>query len=274
MALKQIKVFGERNTGTRAVIRMIDAAAGLRGAGHPGVSAKDLEPYRQMAEQLEEIMPGAWKKVYREAVRDVQDDAMGPVGAWKHAAPIYGSGFLEFDIRVLFMVRNPYSWALSLFKRPYHYLGQRRDEFEEFLVFPWLTMGRDRVDKILGSPMDLWTLKLEAYQFFEERAREAGTPCATLKFEDFVNDPVSSLGGALGQLVEEPVVVEELTVPTKKNGLKAAERRAYYANEEWRSGLTASAVSIMNNWIDWRIAEKYGYPRLDPADFPDSMASD
>jgi len=121
--LVQIKVFGERHTATRAIIKMIDEADGVGGAGHPGVKARDLQPYREMFDQLLEVMNGPWKKVYREAVRDLQDDKVGPVGAWKHAAPRYGGEFKTYDVRVLFTVRNPYSWIVSLHKRPYHYLG-------------------------------------------------------------------------------------------------------------------------------------------------------
>jgi len=157
--LVQIKVFGERHTATRAIIKMIDEADGVGGAGHPGVKARDLQPYREMFDQLLEVMNGPWKKVYREAVRDLQDDKVGPVGAWKHAAPRYGG------------------------------LGAPKADFLEFLKFPWVTMGRDRVEQILGSPMDLWSRKLEAYQTFEAAALADGTPVETLKFEEFVQDP-------------------------------------------------------------------------------------
>ena len=265
--LYQIKVFGERNTATRAVIRMIDAADGLRGAGRPGVRRADLAPLREMSEQVLGVMNGPWRRVYREAVNDLKDARIGPVGAWKHSAPRYHADFRTYDVRVLFTVRNPYSWILSLFKRPYHFLGPRQTEFETFLRFPWMTMGRDHVDKVLMSPMDLWSKKLGAYQSFEAEALAQGTRVSTMRFEDFVQDPALHLGEALKPLVDVPVQVEELASPTKKGGLAAAERRSYYGSEGWRSGLSTSSVAFINERVNWDIAARYGYARLDPSDF-------
>ncbi len=266
-----IKVFGERNTATRAVIRMIDAADGVTGTGRPGVTGADLRPFREMAQTLEGITGAAWRKVYREAVRDLQDDVLGPVGAWKHAAPVYAPDFVTHGVAVLFTIRNPYSWALALHRRPYHQLGHRVEDFEGFLRQPWLSLGRDRVDKILGSPMDLWSLKLKAYLEFERQAAIGGTRFERLSFEDFVLDPAKSLGAALSALAGREVEVEELEGSTKKGGLDGAGRRHYYASEGWRDGLTASAVAHINARIDWAVAAQYGYAPLDPRDFPDVL---
>lgn len=269
--LVQIKVFGERHTATRAIIKMIDEADGVGGAGHPGVKARDLQPYREMFDQLLEVMNGPWKKVYREAVRDLQDDKVGPVGAWKHAAPRYGGEFKTYDVRVLFTVRNPYSWIVSLHKRPYHYLGAPKADFLEFLKFPWVTMGRDRVEQILGSPMDLWSRKLEAYQTFEAAALADGTPVETLKFEEFVQDPSQYLGAALSALSGHPIKVEELETPMKRDGLKTEARRVRYRDELWRKDLTADCVEVINGRVNWEIAARYGYARLSPNDFPEVL---
>ncbi len=264
----QIKVFGERNTGTRAVIRMIDAADGVSGAGHPGVRRRDLAPFRELGAKLSEEMTGPWRRVYREAVRDTQDDALGVVGAWKHAAPRFGQDFVDYGVQVLFMVRNPYSWALSLHRRPYHFLGPRQDDLATFLAQPWLTMGRDRVDRILPSPMSLWSAKLEAYGRFERDAKAAGVATATLRFEDLVADPAAHLSTALSGLTGTTIEAAPLEEPTKQGGLDAEARRDYYAREVWREKLTRPVVEIMNRWIDWDIASNLGYVRLSPEDFP------
>ena len=266
----QIKVFGERNTATRAVIRMIDGADGVRGAGHPGVASEDLAGFKDLEQRLDVSKGGAWKKVYREAIRDLREERLGVVGAWKHTAPEYGPDFSRFDVRVLFMVRNPYSWAVSLHRRPYHFFGHRIEDFDAFLRFPWMTMGRDRVDKILDSPIDLWTRKLQSYQSFEKAAQAAGTDCETLRFEDFVSDPEVSLGHVLSRLVGFDVTVRELAEPTKPDGLGAEARRVYYDQEGWKQGLTASSVAYINERVDWELAARYGYERLTPDDFPSS----
>ena len=267
-----IKVFGERNTGTRAAIQMIDAASGVGGAGHPGVPQRKLRGFVEQEAALDGVFKDAWKKVYREAIRDQKSAAAGPVGVWKHAAPFYHSDFKRFDVRVLFLVRNPYSWALSLHRRPYHNMGARRADFAEFLGVPWMTLGRDQVDKILPSPMDLWSLKLSAYRQFARDARRDGMPSAVMTFEDFTHDPVGALTEAAEVVSGKVVAFTPVAGSTKKDGVKASERRDYYANELWRADLTAQSVALINERVNWDIAQHFGYARLDPSDFPDGPA--
>jgi len=232
---KQIKVFGERNTGSRAVIRMIDGSSNLRGAGHPGVSREVLQPFR---------------------------DRM------KHTAPLFSKEFVHHDVSVLFLVRNPYSWALSLYRQPYHIIGPRRTDLLSFLKEPWLTLGRDRVERILSSPLDLWTLKLAAYRRFERHAEAAGVPYATLRFEDFVADPAGALTTSLQGLADGVIDINVLETPTKPKGMDAKTRQDYYAREAWKADLTGPSVALINAHIDWALAESYGYARRDPDDFP------
>ena len=265
---KQIKVFGERNTGSRAVIRMIDASSGLRGAGHPGVSREVLQPFRDRMASFDEMDAGPWKRVYKEAARDSFEELLGPVGAWKHTAPVFSGDFAHHDVSVLFLVRNPYSWALSLHRQPYHIMGPRRADLLSFFNEPWLTLGRDRVERILISPLDLWSLKLAAYRRFERNAEAAGVPFATLRFEDFVADPAGALTASLQKLGDGVTGIEVLEAPTKPNGMDAKTRQNYYGRETWKADLTAQAVSFINARVDWELAQSYGYQRLDPDDFP------
>lgn len=262
-----IKVFGERNTGTRAAIQMIDAAAGVSGAGHPGVAGRVIRAFVAQEEALEGVFDDVWKKIYREAIRDLKSEAAGPIGVWKHAAPLYHSDFKQFDVRVLFLVRNPYSWALSLHRRPYHHMGPRRSDMAAFLGVPWMTLGRDQVDRILPSPMDLWSLKLGAYERFARDAREDGVASAVMKFEDFTGDPVGALTEAV-EVVTGKVVAFAPVASTKKDGVQAEERRAHYANELWRGQLTAQVVELINARVDWDLAGRFGYARLEPDAFP------
>ena len=264
-----IKVFGERNTATRAVIRMIDAAPGIQGVAHEGVADETLEPYNDMIRQVEEVYKGPWKRVYREAIKDIRGETLGPLGAWKHGAPLYNAAYREFDVGVIFMVRNPYSWITSLHRRPYHNMGRRNGTLTEFVSFPWMTVGRDNVDKILPSPMLLWPLKLRAYETFKKAAYEDGVPCTWIRFEDFVQFPVKCLTDALKALALPPEGLRALTRPTKPYGKLPEERRSYYGKEVWRGALCCHSVKKINDLIDWSLAESHGYARLDPADFPD-----
>ena len=269
MTLKLIKVFGERNTASRAVIRMIDAAPFLLEAGHPGVDEDDLAKYDVMIDQVSSIYAGPWKRVYREAIKDIRAQAMGPLGAWKHAAPDYDRTYKALNVSVLFLARNPYSWIQSLNRRPYHCMGRRQQNLEEFLVFPWLCLGRDNIDPILSSPMYLWSLKLAAYQRFRDRAAVDGVSSAVMRFEDFVQNPVLALNRALLSMDVESGGLRSFPEATKPEPHLTSGRKMYYLNEEWRNDLTSTAVSLINDMVDWSIADQFGYTKLDPADFPD-----
>lgn len=264
-----IKVFGERNSATRAVLRMVDEAPLLAEAGHPDVDEDDLEKYDIMIQQVTSIYSGPWKRVYREAIKDVRAREMGALGTWKHAAPEFDPVFAAMNVSVLFLVRNPYSWVQSLNRRPYHCMGRRQQELEDFLVFPWLTVGRDNVEPILSSPMYLWNLKLRAYDRFRSAAADAGVRTAVLRFEDFVQNSVLSLNRALTSMGVEPGLLKAIPGDTKAKGQPGRERRHFYLNELWREDLTSGAVSLINDMVDWDIAEAHGYAQLDPADFPD-----
>ena len=264
-----IKVFGERNTGTRAVLAMLDAAEGVQGVAHEGVADEELEPFEEMIREVEAVYSGPWKRIYREAIKDIRAETLGPLGTWKHAAPLYDPAYREAGISTVFLVRNPYSWIVSLYERPYHNMGKRGGALEAFLRFPWLTVGRDNVDRILPSPMLLWPLKLRAYAAFAEAAKADGVATATIRFEDFVQFPAQTLNRAMGGLGLKPEGLKAFARSTKPRGKQADQRRSYYASEEWRADLTAPAVRIINDIVDWELAEVYGYSRLDPASFPD-----
>ncbi|MEM9268219.1 MAG: hypothetical protein AAGA78_04710, partial [Pseudomonadota bacterium] len=156
-----MKVFGERNTGTRAVIRML--------RGQPGVSLRvsaRRRPEKDMALEaaIETHFKGGWRKLYLSALAHDQDPEITTSDPWKHAAPKLTPALIHGNVRTLFTVRDPYSWALSMARRPYHMRGPRPESFEAFLTRPWMSAARERVPPVLPSPLHLYCAKLEAYQ--------------------------------------------------------------------------------------------------------------
>ena len=256
-----IKVFGERNTGTRAIMRMIASVEGLH-------IERGNAPHPQFAEGLANVEAnerGIWKRIYREALKDARQDSLGPLGAWKHAAPHYCEAYKNADVKVIFMVRNPYSWALSLFRHPYHILADRPRNLTGFLSQRWLTLRRDGLAMpVLDSPMRLWTLKLRAYAAFRLAAGSGRT--AIIRFEDFVHAPESELARTLAgfNLPNAPIVA--LAEPTKPGGQSGADRQRYYAGEVWREALTPTDVALINAMVDWDIAAAHGYQRICPSE--------
>ena len=262
----KVKVFGERNTGTRAAIRMIAAAHGVEEHVHPPIDEDVERFYSDWLERVGAAYSGPWRRVYRETVRDMRQEKLGQTGAWKHGLAEYHPDYAEEGIAVLFMVRDPYSWILSMHRRPYHYQAQRNVDFDIFLRRPWKCVGRDRIGPLLDTPLELWNRKVESYGAFMTAAKNHDVPTAVLRFEDFVQQPTSALKNALKCLGAQPSNLRTLA-PTKPMGKKARERRYYYGQRKWLVDLVRDDVDFINSAIDWDLAQSLGYEMLDPADF-------
>ena len=257
----RVKIFGERNTGTRAVIRMMIGADNIEEFVHPELPDAELARFETWIESMNKLHKGPWRRVFREAVRDRRQEIFGPMGTWKHSTAIYDPAYAETGVKVLFLVRNPYSWLLALHKRPYHGLGRRDGDFNEFLSRPWATLRRDNVAPILENPMQLWNLKMQSYPGFIAAARRDGVGTALIRFEEFVNAPAHALKKALRSIGVDATGIKAGR-PTKPMGRKARERRDYYGRERWRNELSANAIRAINANIDWDIAHAFGYERI------------
>ena len=68
------------------------------------------------------------------------------------------------DILILTLTKNPYSWLLSLYRKPYHQTTRNTQSFETFLLAPWETIARENcgIQKI-NNPIELWNIKNRAY---------------------------------------------------------------------------------------------------------------
>jgi hypothetical protein len=100
---------------------------------------------------------------------------------WKHAcAPtrVYVGLHADASRSIVFVVtsKNPYSWLLSMWRHPYHYLGAKPATFNAFLRRPWGVVGRENFEGCGGdpqrharhqqhfaSPVDLWNRKLRSW---------------------------------------------------------------------------------------------------------------
>lgn len=265
-----IKLFGERNTATRAVKQMLRATNGVNliNAKRPD-DLGNVEWARLMA-SINLYISKDWRKVYVDALRDNVAHHSAPLAMWKHAAPRWHSSFLEQDVATIFCVRNPYSWALSMARKPYHMKGARTGDFLSFIKRPWLTERRDNTDIVLSSVMELWNKKLRAYADFADQAEQVGGQYCYLRFEDFVQDPSAALADTL-HCFGARAHTQPIAVSTKPNGMPLDALQTYYAQEHWKRRLTAPTVQAINSVLDWALVDQFCYQRLDAADFPQSL---
>lgn len=265
---KFVKVFGERNTGTRALIQMLAAQPNIRVQPKGEVGAINLPENSELRAKIDATHRGRWRKVYRNALRDREQALACPTKAWKHTLPIWDEAFEHKEAHVIFSVRNPYSWALSLFRRPYHQIGPATGRMLDFVTQPWLTVSRDNMPAILSTPMELWNGKVEAYGAF---VRQANVPVRVLRFENFIADPEVEVRQVLTDFGMMAGSTRPITHSTKDPSKTLEEISAYYKREDWKASLTEKVVSTINASVDWSVAAQYGYYRLDPSDFPSRL---
>jgi len=191
MQARRLKIFGERNTGTNALAELI-----TRNIGEILCSGVADEVVADLPERLRSIV--SLDEPYRLFLRHaIVDDIFSVVPAecmFKHTAPEFSPRFIEQEVGVIFLVKNPYSWLVSMFRRPHGMLLPKVDDFSLFLRRPWLTLARDNLPRVLASPIEMWNRKVAAYCRFGSAATQHGLPFCVLRFEDFVQGSTRGAG--------------------------------------------------------------------------------
>jgi hypothetical protein len=244
----RIKIFGERNTGTRYL---------------QGLVERNL-----VARCLTGVVPKWAKRVGGRRGRDAyfrwtyprnlgqKHSLVAPPGELRRL-----SGYSE-DLIFLTLTKNPYSWLLSLHKRPYE-RSMKIESLEEFLLAPWPdSAGRERLDRPHNNAIEIWNRKNAAYLRLAD-----GVRCLNLRYEDLVLDPAVTLQDIASRF-EVPFATdsfEALEESTKnEDGAKDfAWYRDYYGQERWRAQLDARVVGIINEHLDDEVLAGFGYERIE-----------
>ncbi|MHA3976558.1 hypothetical protein ACW9UR_02630 [Halovulum sp. GXIMD14794] len=269
MSAHVVKIFGERNTGTRALGLMLRQ---LPGVTHRISGAVEVPGDGDLEAAIETQMRGAWRKLYLHALRDEAAARKAAADPWKHAVPRLTPAMIAARAGVVVMLRNPYSWLIGLARRPYHIKGPNAETLEGFIARPWMTEQREGLAAVVASPMDLWSAKAAAALDLPQKAEAEGLRCTLARFEAFVADPegvARACAVALG-LPEGEMEARERNTKPGEAGLVALQ--AYYAAELWRDWLTSGAVARINARLDRGLVEALGYAWLEPGDFPDRLA--
>jgi len=250
---KLVKIYGERNTGTNYLSQLIRL---------------NLE-----VEELPGIVPNYIMDIQRlllgeEVVRDIYFTITCRYNlGWKHTCvksdeviKTYGVA-KKHNLSFVTVTKNPYSWLLSLYRRPYHQYWREKPNFEKFLRTPWKTVGRDGVRKMLPSPVELWNIKNSSYLKLEN-----SFPCLNLRYEDVLYDPESAI-----QLIAETFFYEmrsarfqNLESSTKEGDKDYGFYLDYYLTEEWKNELSPRAISIINERLSSDLMNFFGYYLLCP----------
>jgi len=244
-----LKIFGERNSGTTFVQRLL---------------AQNL-PVR--------ILPGGVPRViYRglpfEFVRDMwfRWTDRRNLG-WKHAFPDV-ENIRKFSLRkplaVVCVCKNPYAYLLSLFRRPYH-LGFSEGNFFSFLNTPCSIVRRERAPGVFQNPVELWNSKNRAFLDLSL----SNLPAMLLRYEDVLANPEAAVEKiSRGFQLKRQGQFRGVYLSAKGDkGRKFDDFQLYYLKEKWRDELMQREVEFINRFLDADLCRDLGYDVLNPGDF-------
>ncbi len=246
-----LKLYGDRNTGTNYLTRLVELNLDI--SLLPGVVPAWVA-------SLQRLMPG------HESLKDAYDlmTRRRTLG-WKHAAAppvafVRASSACSPGLRFVTLTKNPYSWLLSLFHRPYASLSAPRTDLFKFALRPFETPRREGLCRLTSrTPIEIWNAKNKSYL---ELA--GGVPTRHVRYEDLVLNPRATLSDLCSSLAIEPRRVDFVNVEESTKGDHAtyANYRQRTLTEQWRNALDRETVALVNEQLDGDVMSRFGYERL------------
>jgi len=240
-----VKIYGERNTGTNYLAQLMQKNMDiqlLRGEAHP---------------MVQKISP--WLEWPRNAYFAYTfADNLG----WKHAVAVTKQQLYDYALvdRLSFitLTKNPYSWLLSIYHRPYHFRKHKGDLIE-FINKPWPVLGRENFSGSFETPMAMWNIKNQSYCALRNYA-----PAINLRYEDLLANPEAMMW-KIAELLSIKLDQGNFTnidESTKGDQRDFDDYQDYYLNERWREKLSAREISQINKSLDFELAAYFRYERL------------
>jgi hypothetical protein len=256
--LHEVKIFGERNTGTTALKRLIERNSSSTVC--PSV-AVELDPLFGLKMEVLRRAPRRYRRRLTETYIDRVFRRVTPRLAWKHTATAFDEIHSFDGCPVIVMTRHPASWLLGLHHHPYHALVSVDRDLSAFLRAHWIPVKRDNLDRRALLPGDLWNAKTRSQLSLVEKLSKANMQVRVVKFEDFVVDQKATfhtLKGILVNPADQPEIIERSTKDRTKDFRYYED---YYREERWKSDITRESAELIDQSIDWVLAGDVGYKR-------------
>lgn len=249
-----VKIYGERNSGTNYLSQLVALNFSVRVLS--GVA--ELPLFARAAAKMLKRVSASRASEYLEGRRDRYfearfDETLG----WKHTCvPVERVARVANDrVGFLAIFKNPYAWALSLHRRPYHGDKVKR-AFLEFLDTPYPMRGRDGVEEKRLKPLELWNRKTQSYFDLADEAPRTGL----FRYEEFLENE----NAALKRIAElfgfkAPEEVRNVDGSTKADEMTHADYRRYYLEKSWRQKLEDDHIRAINAQLDHALVERCGY---------------
>lgn len=235
-----VKIFGERNTGTNVLKKIVENNS--RSSVLPSVSSeidrnisKKLKIAKMATRPFGKISPYLNAHL-REKIIDRTFENAPVEYAWKHTATTFESLECFSEKSIVFCIRNPMSWLCSLYKNPYHLIGGKPETFEEFIDMDWRLAKRDNLRFDYLKPYKLYEEKFRTYLDFMKQLDERKIEYRVVYFEQIVSDQ-SKVFGQIKQILRDPTANFQPTFKSTKSKDKDSEYyKNFYSTDLWKIG--------------------------------------
>lgn len=247
----KIKLFGERNTGTNALLQMLKTNS--KSEFYPGTMA-ELSLFA--AKEISFLQKYGLSAAEKEKMIDKVFHGRGPLERWKHSATNFNLDNLD-DSKFIFTVRHPMSWLISLFKNPYHILVDKPHNLISFADTKWRALERENLALKYYKPLDLLEEKFKSYLVLMEELEKRNLTYKIVKFEDFVVNQHATFD-YLRTFLDEPTLnFVEVVKSTKEKSKDSKYYAAYYARMVWKDEFPE--IDTIRNTISKEILSAFGY---------------
>lgn len=171
---------------------------------------------------------------------------------WKHRiAPSSDelSDKLKDEVIFLCLVKNPYSWLLSMHKRPYLHESLKSLSFADFVRF---SFGDYR------NPVTMWNAKNSSYFEMGNYVKSF----AIVRYEDLLLDSESTMN-QIAEKFELKISGSFKNISrviTNSHGIKKTKfHKEYYVDEIWKKKLRAIHIERINEFLDEKLMQKLNY---------------
>jgi len=244
----EIKIYGERNTGTNyldKLIRLNFDARILRGSADQIINIP-LISYLLNSECYKNVF---FKLTFNKNL------------GWKHS-DINNNRLLKSinennNLRIIIIVKNPYSFLLSLHNNPYHNWKLKNLTFEKFIEAPWKPVGRENLGNIILNSVQLWNIKTYGYLKVKSLFPNIVT---IIKYEELIANPfevIKTISNKLNINCKQPL--QNYFDSTKSPTRDYDYYYKYYINEEWRNQLDTKSINTINKYLDINLIENLNY---------------
>jgi hypothetical protein len=256
-----LKIYGERNTGTNYLQKLIKLNLDVNLL--PGIP-----PYRIIStfnwisnkvSLFKRILPS------EELVADIYFAFSFPLNlGWKHSLVKSVEQLRKYPIcsenlTFITLTKNPYSWLLSFYRRPYHQYWILGLDFEAFLTSPLQTMRCENSPSTFKNPVELWNLKNASYIQLGK-----GFSTINLTYEALLSNPKATIEFIKQELrcqlrTQQFIDIEQSVKGDRKT---SQDYKNYYLDRKWKKELTLNSISIINDFLDDEILEYFDYEKM------------